>query len=151
MNLLDSCLSCIHCISVLFCDLLLLTLSSSITVTIWWEGTTFLGLYKGSKIMNFFWQCSCLIMSPVSPSYHDYIYMSSLVYGFMVYGSIHLLIPSILILPTALLILISVWSLISDHLSGLTESILMLKRREMQLTTTSTEHREILSLSLSPF
>lgn len=65
---------------------LLLTLSSSITVTTWWEELTFLGWYKGSKIIRSknLWQCSSLIMSPASPFYHDYIYMSSLVYGSLV-------------------------------------------------------------------
>lgn len=133
---------------------LLLTLSSSITVTTWWEGLTFLGWYKGSKITrskNFLWQCSSLIMSSASPFYHDYIYMSSLVYG-----SIPLLISNILILPTAHLTLIP-WIVLLIICLVMTELILILRRREMQLTATNTEHKRfslcplLFSLSLSPF
>lgn len=46
--------------------------SPSSTVTTWWGGLTFVGQYKGSKInLSFFWQCSCLVMSPASPTYHN--------------------------------------------------------------------------------
>lgn len=56
-------------------------------------------------------------MSPASPSYYDYIYMSSLVYSSIHLLIIYLLIPNILILETAHLTLISV-GCAADHLSG---------------------------------
>lgn len=129
-----------------------LTASPNSAVTTWWEGLTFVGWYKGSKIkLNFFWQCSCLVTLPASPTYHDDVYTSSLVYV-----SIHLLIPNIFILPAAHSALISA-GCVAVHLSGhnWTDAHKILRRKVIQPTATNTEHINVSSLSsfpsLSPF